>query len=151
MTRCRGAVDDCYSVTSRYRGGNRQGGYCSRADGQKKMVWRRKTPVKKVSFANPLVSFMGPPTKEQRILHLLKEAPGWTHVQSPRGEDMTAQKNLMDADMANTAKSQRVPRPFTKHTMEAWQVLVEQGNKSKGRKKSKVAPSPTVEQPATVG
>ncbi|CAN6209190.1 unnamed protein product [Urochloa humidicola] len=45
---------------------------------------------------------------------------------------------------------QRLPRPFTKHTMEALQVLVEQGNKPKGRKKSKVAPSPVMEQPTMV-
>ncbi|CAO2194966.1 unnamed protein product [Urochloa humidicola] len=85
MTRCRGMVDDCYSTTTCYRGDNhRQGGYRSRAARQREAHWRPKS--KKVSFANPLISFMGPSTKDQRILHLLKNAPGWTHVDSPRCE-----------------------------------------------------------------
>ncbi|CAN6205361.1 unnamed protein product [Urochloa humidicola] len=53
--------------------------------------------------------------------------------------------HLMPSDLG-----QRLPRPFTKHTMEALQVLVEEGNKSKGKKKSKVVPSPTLDQPAMV-
>jgi hypothetical protein len=45
---------------------------------------------------------------------------------------------------------QGLPRPFNKATMEALQVLVEEGNKTKNRKKSKVAPSPIINQPAPV-
>jgi hypothetical protein len=50
---------------------------------------------------------------------------------------------------------QQLPRPFNKATMEALQVLLEEGNKAKSKKKSKakskkkskVAPAPTMDQP----
>jgi hypothetical protein len=42
---------------------------------------------------------------------------------------------------------QQLPRPFNKTTMEALQVLLEEGNKAKSKKKSKVAPAPTMDQP----
>jgi hypothetical protein len=52
MTRCRGAVDDCYSVNTRRQGDNyHHGGHRSRT-----ATWR---PKKHVSFANPLVTYMG--------------------------------------------------------------------------------------------
>jgi hypothetical protein len=42
---------------------------------------------------------------------------------------------------------QQLPRLFNKTTMEAMQVLLEEGNKTKSKKKSKVAPAPTMDQP----
>lgn len=41
---------------------------------------------------------------------------------------------------------QGLPRPFTKQTMEALQILVEEGNKPKSKKKARVAPSPAMDQ-----
>nr|CAB3460113.1 unnamed protein product [Digitaria exilis] len=35
-----------------------------------------------------------------------------------------------------------LPRPFTKSTMEALKIAIEQGNKLKTQKKAKVAPAP---------
>nr|CAB3478966.1 unnamed protein product [Digitaria exilis] len=45
--------------------------------------------------------------------------------------------------------TQNLPRPFNKNTMEALQVLVEEGNKSMSRRKSKVMPSPVIESEPT--
>jgi hypothetical protein len=60
MTRCGGGADDCYSTTTRYYGDNqRNGGYRSRDNLQKETTWRRKSSGKRVSFANPLISFCG--------------------------------------------------------------------------------------------
>jgi hypothetical protein len=42
---------------------------------------------------------------------------------------------------------QQLPRPFNITTMEALQVLLEEGNKAKSKKKSKMAPAPTMDQP----
>ncbi|CAN6361928.1 unnamed protein product [Urochloa humidicola] len=87
VTRCRGAVDDCYS-SNRYRGGNHgRDGRRSRAlvPAQSNKTWCRKSGTKHVSFANPLVHILGHTSKERRILDMLEAAPGWASSHSPIG------------------------------------------------------------------
>jgi hypothetical protein len=47
------------------------------------------------------------------------------------------QKNITTFE----SMAQHLPRPFTKNTMEALQTLVEEGNKSRKKKKSKILPT----------
>lgn len=111
MTRCRGGVDDCYS-TNRRRGGNR--GYSGRTraltppngegghtrKGGQKTTWRKKHTGKKVTFVDPLVQFMGHPSKESRIRDMLATAQGWLPVLSPtragRGRERTREGRAAD-------------------------------------------------------
>jgi hypothetical protein len=59
MTRCRRAIDDYYSATTRHRGDNYN--HRNRTGWRHTTAWRPKSSGKKVSFADPLVSYMGEP------------------------------------------------------------------------------------------
>ncbi|CAO2046085.1 unnamed protein product [Urochloa humidicola] len=130
FTRCRGAVDDCYS-SSRYHGGSYgHGGHRSRAvapAGTK--TWRPKASSKWVSFANPLVQVLGFTPKEHRIKEMLDNAPGWGLAHSP-------------VDTA-PATVQHLPKPLDGTTMSAIQTIIEHGNQPKNKKRAKkVTPAP---------
>ncbi|CAO2191243.1 unnamed protein product, partial [Urochloa humidicola] len=130
FTRCRGAVDDCYS-SSRYHGGSYgHGGHRSRAAapaGTK--TWRPKASSKRVSFANPLVQVLGFTPKEHRIKEMLDNAPGWGLAHSP-------------VDTA-PATVQHLPKPLDGTTMSAIQTIIEHGNQPKNKKRAKkVTPAP---------
>jgi hypothetical protein len=60
MTRCRGAVEDCYS-TNHYRGGGGGHGRSRAATTPTgtTTTWRKKANTKRVTFANPLVQVFG--------------------------------------------------------------------------------------------
>ncbi|CAL4926113.1 unnamed protein product [Urochloa decumbens] len=136
VTRCRGAVEDCYS-SSRYRGGNSgYNGHRSRMGAPvNTATWRPKVPTKRVSFANPLTHIMGHPSKERHIREMLHGAHGWDKVHSPVGAG---------------AAVQHLPKPLTDTKMAAIRMVVEQGNKPKNRKRTKITPMPAGEEAALV-
>ncbi|CAN6276845.1 unnamed protein product [Urochloa humidicola] len=139
MTRCRGAVDDCYSST-RYRGGEH--GHRSRALAPtgRPLTWRKKASIgKKVTFANPLVQIIGLPSKEDRIRKMLATAPGWDSAATVEGLQIN-----------HDTPTQHLPQPLTEKSMGAIQTLVEQGNKPRNKKKSRVAPAPATAAAAQV-
>jgi hypothetical protein len=66
------------------------------------------------------------------------------------GDLIPESQQKTDDTFDSLVQVQRLPRSFNKATMEALQVLVEEGNKTQNRNKSKVAPSPIINQPAPV-
>ncbi|CAO2035622.1 unnamed protein product [Urochloa humidicola] len=147
MTGCRGATDNYYNSSSRSRGGNHgYDGHHSRAEGPSTTAtWRPKSTNKKVSFSNPLVQIMERPTREQRIRDMLASAPGWSHIHSPvssaePGKDSADHQN--DNTNMNNKLTPHLPQPLANTEMAAIQTLIEQGNKPKSKKKSKVVPAP---------
>ncbi|CAN6309920.1 unnamed protein product [Urochloa humidicola] len=138
MTRCRRGVEDCYSSTC-YRGG--EYGHRSRAIAPSgcQRSWRKKADTgRRVTFANPLVQIMGHPSKEECIRKMLASAPGWDPVASP-----TIQPAAVEGLQHHHDKTaQHLPQPLTETTMGAIKTLVEQGNKPRNKKKSRVTPMP---------
>ncbi|CAL4985671.1 unnamed protein product [Urochloa decumbens] len=90
---------------------------------------------------------MGLPSKEDRIRKMLATAPGWDAAASP-----TIQPTIVEGlqFQLGTPTQQHLPQPLTEKTMGAIQTLVEQGNKPRNKKKSRVTPAPATATTAPV-
>ncbi|CAN6251922.1 unnamed protein product [Urochloa humidicola] len=93
-------------------------------------------PMKDELFTTPC--FSGHPSKEECIRKMLASAPGWDPVASP-----TIQPAAVEGLQHHHDKTaQHLPQPLTETTMGAIKTLVEQGNKPRNKKKSRVTPMP---------
>jgi hypothetical protein len=96
----------------------------------------------------PIQPARTPNTQQRKSLRLADKAKANVGLGSIQLAQQLLVKKLGDLVPGSSQKSddtfeslvQRLPRPFDKATMEALQVLVEEGNKAKNKKKSRVTP-----------
>jgi hypothetical protein len=96
----------------------------------------------------PIQPARTPNTQQRKSLRLADKAKANAGLGSIQLAQQLLVKKLGDLVSGSSQKSddtfeslvQCLPRPFDKATMEALQVLVEEGNKAKNKKKSRVTP-----------